>query len=72
MQATVRLDEYLRNEKLRKGQLLTFIHYDTGFPAPVTFIRRCVRKDKIRVERNPNSKDLWTVDISACYVQITI
>ena len=73
MKATVRLDEYLRYEKLRKGQALTYVHWDTGYPAPVTFVRKCKNPKKIRVERDAttiyDSPCLWTVDISACSLQ---
>lgn len=76
MKATVRLDEYMRSEKLRKGQALTYVHWDTGFPSSVTFVRKCINPNKIRVEKDAinkyDSPCLWTVDISACHVQITI
>jgi len=75
MQATVRLDEYLRSRKLTKGQVFTYVHWDTGYPAKVGFVRKCKNLSKIRVERLfDNSLDncLWTVDIAACHVQITV
>jgi hypothetical protein len=75
MQATVRLEEYLRYNNLHKGQEFTYVHWDTGYPAKVAYVRRCKNKDKIRVERlftDPRDNCLWTVDISACHIQITI
>jgi hypothetical protein len=75
MKATVGLDEYLRSNKLRKGQALTYVHWDTGFPVPVAFVRKSGDPKKIRVERlfdNPLDNCVWTVDISACSIQITV
>jgi len=75
MQATVRLQEYMRCNKLHKGMEFIYVHWDTGYPARVAYVRKCKNPDKIRVERlfnNPLDNCLWTVDISACHVQITV
>ena len=74
MQATVRLREYLRYNKLTKGQTFTFVHWDTEFPVKVTFVRMCKNPNKIRVERlyGQSEQFFWTVDIDCCHVPINV